>query len=245
MTRTNVVIGAGSGMGEAVARRLVGKGPLVVADLNVDVVAALARELDGRAAPVTAVAVDVAVASSVVALAEQAATFGAVIHTAGLSPTMAESRRILEVNLIGTANVLDAFTPQASEGSVAVCFASVAGHTPVSAVVADAVRRLAIGDIEELLESEAQGLPRATAAYRFSKYGVLDLVRRRAPAWGERGARVLSLSPGIIETPMGRLEAERQPIMAQMVAVTPLRRTGVPTRSPRSSSSCALTVRRT
>ena len=61
-------------------------------------------------------------------------------------------------------------------------------------------------------------------AYTYAKRGVLRLVRREAPAWGQRGARLLSLSPGIIDTPMGRQENAAQPVMEAMVARRPLGR---------------------
>lgn len=65
-------------------------------------------------------------------------------------------------------------------------------------------------------------------AYALSKRGVLRLVRRHAPAWGAKGARIVSLSPGIVDTPMGRQEAESQPVMAQMVRSSALGRVGRP-----------------
>jgi NAD(P)-dependent dehydrogenase (short-subunit alcohol dehydrogenase family) len=63
------------------------------------------------------------------------------------------------------------------------------------------------------------------AAYAISKRGVHRLVRREARAWARRGARLLSLSPGIIDTPMGRLEYDNQPVMADMVTGSALGRT--------------------
>ena len=65
-------------------------------------------------------------------------------------------------------------------------------------------------------------------AYSLAKYGVIRLCQREASAWGARGARIVSLSPGIIQTPMGQQEFDQQPMMATLVAQTPLKRMGQP-----------------
>jgi NAD(P)-dependent dehydrogenase (short-subunit alcohol dehydrogenase family) len=65
-------------------------------------------------------------------------------------------------------------------------------------------------------------------AYALSKRGVIRLVERRARVWGERGARLVSLSPGVIDTPMGRLEDANEPSMAVMVERSALAREGRP-----------------
>jgi NAD(P)-dependent dehydrogenase (short-subunit alcohol dehydrogenase family) len=65
------------------------------------------------------------------------------------------------------------------------------------------------------------------AAYAFSKRAVIRYCELAAPRWGARGARIVSISPGVIGTPMGKQEMEDKPIMKQMVAATPLQREGV------------------
>jgi NAD(P)-dependent dehydrogenase (short-subunit alcohol dehydrogenase family) len=65
-------------------------------------------------------------------------------------------------------------------------------------------------------------------AYAVSKRGVIRLVERRARRWGEAGARLVSISPGVIDTPMGRLEDANEPAMAEMVAGSATRREGRP-----------------
>ena len=65
-------------------------------------------------------------------------------------------------------------------------------------------------------------------AYALSKHGVVRLVRRQASVWGARGARLLSLSPGIVDTGMGQLEAAHEPAMAEMVEASPLARVARP-----------------
>jgi NAD(P)-dependent dehydrogenase (short-subunit alcohol dehydrogenase family) len=78
-------------------------------------------------------------------------------------------------------------------------------------------------------ELDALGLlDHSGLAYAVAKRGVVRLVERRARAWGEAGARLVSLSPGIIDTPMGRLEWDNQPVMADMVATSAAQREGRP-----------------
>jgi NAD(P)-dependent dehydrogenase (short-subunit alcohol dehydrogenase family) len=222
---TDVVIGAGSGMGAAVARRLSGSGrPLLLADRNLDAVAALADELSGE---VHAVECDITDDASVASLVEDVGTPGAIVITAGLSPTMAEGRRITEVNLVGMDRVVRAFEPSLTAGSVCVCFASMASAMvpadPAVDAILDNPRSASLLD-----ELGALGLlDHSGIAYAISKRGVIRLVERRAKAWGERGARLLSVSPGVIDTPMGRLEDANEPSMADMVSASALGREGL------------------
>ena len=223
---TNVVIGAGSGMGAAVARELAPRGRLIVADRNVEGVKGLAAELGGD---VEALACDITEAAQIDALVATIGVLDAIVLTAGLSGSMAPGRRIFEVNLIGTARVLTTVEPLLRPGSVGVCFASMSAHrVPDNAqLVAALDDPLSDGFFAGL---EALGLdPDATqVAYPVSKRGIIRMVRRLAPSWGARGARILSVSPGINDTPMNRLDEERHPVMAEIIETSPLGRRGQP-----------------
>ena len=178
---TNVVIGAGSGMGTAVARALAPRGPLIVADRNLGAVEAVAAEIGGNA---TAVECDVTDSQQIDALVAAIDSLDAIVLTAGLSGSMANGRRIFEVNLIGTARVLAAVEPLLREGTVGVCFASMSGYR-----VPDNPELMAILDdplSERFFDAFAAiGLdPDATQlAYPVSKRGVHRMVRRLCPAW--------------------------------------------------------------
>ena len=115
-TATNVVIGAGSGMGAAVAQGLAGSGPLILADRNVDEAEKVAATLGDDC---RVVACDVTDQAAVDALVETTGTLGALVLTAGLSPSMAAGRRVVEVNLLGTDRVVRAFERILQLGSVA------------------------------------------------------------------------------------------------------------------------------
>lgn len=217
-------------MGIACARRFAQSGDTVfLVDLDSERAETVAAELRSDGGDVTPVGVDVVDQSAVASLAEEVAARGqlrAIAHTAGLSPTMASWDRILSVNLIGTVHLLDAFEPLVGDGSAAVCVASQAGHLlgdpdpTLGALLSEPLTD------DFLLRSEAAGITDSGAAYGWSKWAVRRLVIERAPAWGARGGRIVSLSPGIIDTPMGQQELENQPFMPTMIEMTPLERMG-------------------
>lgn len=217
-----VITGAGSGMGQACLERL--------RTVHDQLVAVDVRELDVAGA--TAVACDVSDPAAVAALADRVGAlgpFGALVHAAGISPTMGEARRVLEINVVGTQLLLDAFEPLVVDGSAAVCFSSSAAYNIAPYVDADQEALLA----EPLA---ADFLDRATAAvgdhpgiaYAVSKVGVIRAAARASKRWAPKGGRVTSLAPGLIDTPMGRQELEHQPEMQAMLEAQPMGRMGRP-----------------
>jgi len=178
----NVVIGGASGIGQAVVPLL--EGPTLVADrAGGDVMC----DLTDRA--------------SLEAVRDQVDRLDALVVTAGVSPSMADAYTILAVDLVGMAQVLDVFDPLVAEGTVAVCVASMAGH-----LVQLSPEELAVLD-EPLDEGAVTALTNdPSVAYVYAKQGVLRLVRRLSGSWGARGARIVSVSPGVVVTPMGEAE---------------------------------------
>ena len=175
---------------------------------------------------------DIANVGSVASLADRARDLGhlrSLVHAAGISPTMGDARRILTVNLVGTQLLLGAFEPLVEPGTVAVCFGSSAAYQVAPFI--DAEQEALLGDplASDFLDRAVQlvgGDP--GFAYGLSKVGVLRAAGRAAVRWGPRGGRVVSLSPGLIDTPMNRRELEQQPVMREMLAKTPLGRVGQP-----------------
>jgi NAD(P)-dependent dehydrogenase (short-subunit alcohol dehydrogenase family) len=221
-----VVIGAASGMGMAVAQQwseaAAPDDGLLLVDRTEGSVSELARKLGAEFS-----VGDITSATAVSALADRVGAFDAAVITAGLSPTMGSGREIVDVNLAGTARVVEAPLPQVrSEGAI-VCFASTAGHmldlSRLNAVLDEPLN----DELYERLQKADAGVDDPAMAYITSKYGVLRYVRKRAADWGARGARIVSVSPGIIETPMGAREFEAQPAMKEMVEQTPIRRVGL------------------
>jgi NAD(P)-dependent dehydrogenase (short-subunit alcohol dehydrogenase family) len=219
-----LVVGAASGMGLAVAKALQGKDALIVADRNEQLLAEVAATLGPG---VVAVGVDVTDQNQVDALAEQVGPLSALVVTAGLSPTMASGRPIYEVNLIGMARLLRALEPRLVSGSAAVAFASIAAHGgPVADAVLHELDRPLAPDLAGRLEAVGVDVDDSNTAYVLSKVGVTRLPRHLAHAWGKRGLRILSLSPGVIETPMGALELANTPGISGFFAEAPIPRQG-------------------
>jgi NAD(P)-dependent dehydrogenase (short-subunit alcohol dehydrogenase family) len=172
---------------------------------------------------------DITVSADVDALVQATGELGALILTAGLSPSMAAGRRIYEVNLLGPARLLRAFQPVLVPGSVAVCFASSSAHmVPTSAEMDAILDDPTSPTFFDDLAGRGLDVDQPQLAYALSKHGVVRLVRRLAAAWGAHGARLLSLSPGIVDTGMGQLEAAHEPAMADMVRASALARMARP-----------------
>ena len=215
-----VVTGAGSGMGRACVERLRGLADVVLAaDLR-------APALDGAAG----VACDVSDPEAVRKLAAQArdcGPFRALVHAAGISPTMGDARRVLEVDLVGTQLLLDAFEPLVEPGAAAVCFSSSAAYVLAPFVNAEMEALLRAPLAPDFLERATMLVGGDSGfAYALAKVGVIRAAARAAVRWGARGGRVNSLAPGLIDTPMGRREFAQQPAMKEMLAQTPLGRFG-------------------
>jgi NAD(P)-dependent dehydrogenase (short-subunit alcohol dehydrogenase family) len=233
MTSVGIVTGAASGIGAACAQRLAGTvDVLLLADVNAAAVNANAAALAGTGVTCEAVVVDFTDGDAVRHLADRAEAAGAlcrVAHVAGISPTMAGWRRVLDVDLVGTARLIDALRPLAVRDTAIVCFASMAAYLGVQVnEAADAALDdpLAEGFFDAYAAAVGETTPDPGIAYAWAKRGVQRLVRREAPAFGAVGARICSVSPGMIDTPMGRQEYEQQPMMKVLEDMTPLRRVG-------------------
>lgn len=233
-TRPEVVVVTGAGgMGEAVVRRLGSGVSVVLADFNDAHLQGVAEGLRRDGYSVHPVRTDVSSAADVAALATVAAGLGPIrclVHTAGLSPTQATAQQIVTIDFIGTARMLDAFEPHVRPGTVAVCIASSAAT--FATLTAETEHLLATAPTDEL--SSLPVLDPSTLdagmAYVVAKRAVQVRVEAAALAWGQRGGRVVSLSPGIIATPQGNEELAGQSGdgMRAMIAMSALKRLGTP-----------------
>ena len=208
MTDVLAVIGVG-GMGYAIARRLGCGKTVVLADYNEETLASVSESLAADGHHVESRRVDVSSPESVRGLAEYAASLGSVTqvaHTAGLSPSQAPAEAILAVDLLGVALVLQEFGEVIAPGGAGVVIASMAGHM-FPPVVAEQDRALAHSPAGELLQLEfVSQLDNPGFAYGIAKQANHIRVRAASAQWGRRGARINSISPGIISTPMGQQE---------------------------------------
>ena len=234
MATVGIVTGAGRGMGLACARRLAAMvDVLLLVDLDEASVTAAAKELTASGGAAEPVVLDVTDRDGLRALAAQVQGLGtlrAVAHAAGISPTMADWRRIFTVDLVGSAMLAEALRPLATTGTATVCFASMApmlaGAAPEAAVAEVLDDPLADRFLDRLRDALGPAVEDTGMAYSWAKHGVQRFVRREAVRLGPAGARICSVSPGIIDTPQGRQEAASHAAMATFVEQTPLRREG-------------------
>ncbi len=225
-----VIIGAG-GIGQAIARRQ-GFGKIVLlADSNSAVLDEAAKALTHASYRVEVQAVDVTSRGAVRALADKAASLGAVrqvVNSAGLSPNMASPEKVLEVDLYGVALVLEEFERVIAPGGCGIVISSMAGHMPAP-LPADQEHALAFTPTEELLALpflQPGEVRDSMQAYGIAKKANHLRAQSASLSWGEKGARVNSISPGIIATPLAMHEfaSESGPIYQAMIAASPAKR---------------------
>ncbi len=234
MTNVIVVIGAGS-IGQAIARRVSAGKHVLLGDLHQDRVDAAAKVLSDAGFEVSAAIVDVSSRESVHALVETATAIGSitgVIHAAGVSPTQASSATILKVDLYGTALVLEEFGNVIAHGGAGIVIASQSGHR-LAALTPEKNKALATTPVDELLALPMLQPDHVTDplhAYQISKRGNALRVMAEAVRWGKRGARVNTISPGIIFTPLAKdeLAGSRGEGYRRMIALSAVGHSGTP-----------------
>ena len=234
MNEVVVVIGAGS-IGQACARRVSAGRRVLLADLNAASAEAAARVLADAGFDVRTSTVDVSSRESVQALVGEATALGdvwGVIHAAGVSPSQASPAAILAVDLYGTALVLELFGNVIVKGGSGVVIASQSGHR-LGALGAEENKALATTPTEDLLALpmlQPSAVKDSLRAYQLSKRGNALRVMFEAVRWGKRGARVNTISPGIIFTPLARdeLSGPRGAGYRRMIELSPTGRGGTP-----------------
>jgi NAD(P)-dependent dehydrogenase (short-subunit alcohol dehydrogenase family) len=229
-----VVIGAG-GMGTAIAHRLGSGRSIVLSDVSPQNLDAATRALTANGHDVRGVAVDVTSPQSVADLAGYAAALGpvtGVVHTAGVSPEQADIDTILHVDLVGVAMVLEQFGEVIQAGGAGVVIASMAGHfhPPMDPAVMHELASAPPWDLLAMRASAPAQFRNPQEAYGFAKRVNHLRVAAAASSWGKRGARINSVSPGIISTSMGKQELNGGwgPVMKSMIDGSAAGRIGTP-----------------
>ncbi len=234
MSEVIVVIGAGS-IGQAIARRVSAGKHVLLADLRQDNAEAAAEVLSNAGFDVSTATVDVSSRESVHALVGAAAELGDVkglIHAAGVSPSQAPPATILAVDLYGTAVVLDELGSVIAGGGAGIVIASQSGHR-LGALTAEHDAALATTPAEELLTLpmlQPDQVTDSLHAYQLAKRANSLRVKAEAVRWGKRGARVNTVSPGIIITPLAEdeLAGPRGEGYRRMIELCPAGRAGTP-----------------
>lgn len=235
-----LITGASGGMGRTCARTMGATMDLVLTDVAAAPLDALAGTLrDEGCTVLSAQAGDLgnsALLADLVETASKGGGLGTLVHTAGVSPAQADWKTILRVNSLVTAQLVAALEPVLRPGSVGVLVASMAGYQPlllpeVDRIIDEAETDADFAPIEAFLYSGAERgaeaeMAASGRAYVLSKRAVQRLCERKASTWGERGARIVSVSPGLIYTPMGRKEADGNAAIAATTQAQPVSRWG-------------------
>jgi NAD(P)-dependent dehydrogenase (short-subunit alcohol dehydrogenase family) len=205
-TEVVVVIGPGS-IGAAIARHVGAGRTLLLAAHNETTSQAAADQLRSDGYAVAVQATDISDLAQVEALAAKATELGSVtqvIQAAGVSPTQASIERIMQVDLLGTAHVLDVFARVIAPGGAGIVVASMAGHreSPYAREIENALATTETSQLLALPFLQAEQVGSSVHAYALAKRGNSLRVLTAAAAWGKRGARINTISPGVIITPL-------------------------------------------
>jgi NAD(P)-dependent dehydrogenase (short-subunit alcohol dehydrogenase family) len=217
------------------ARRVSAGKQVLLADLREANASAAAKTLGDAGFDVSVATVDVSSRESVHALVEVAQSLGTVtgmIHAAGISPTQASPETILKVDLYGTALVIEAFGNVIAPGGSGVVIASQSGHR-LPALTPEQDKDLTMTPTDELLALpmlQPQRIADPLHAYQISKRGNSLRVMAEAVRWGKQGARINTISPGIIITPLAKdeLSGPRGAGYRGMIELCPAGRAGTP-----------------
>lgn len=241
-----MITGGAGGMGLATAK-LVGRDhSLVLCDVRQDRLTTAAATLHDLGMTPTVVNCDVTDPGAVAGLldtANQLGTLASVIHTAGVSPSMGPADYVMRTNALGTANVNEAFYAIAGEGAAIVNVASMAAHMLPAEMIPTQQFPLAVQDPESFMATMLAACDivpedaRSGIAYALSKSFVRWYSQSQAERFNARGLRIVSVSPGSIDTEMGRLE--EQAGAGAMVADAAVPRWGRPEEMAELLAFCA------
>lgn len=220
MTRkstVSVITGGAGGMGQATARIIGREHRVVLADVRADRLASAAETLTGEGFDVTAVDCDVtdrAAVDKLFAAVAEVGPIASVVHTAGVSPSMGDAEYVMRTNALGTLNVNEVFYETAGEGTAIVNVASMAAYLLPEELIPAAAFPLAFSDVDAFLREtlaacDIAGPDAASGlSYAVSKSFVRWYSSSQAERFNGRGLRVVSVSPGSVDTEMGRLEEQ-------------------------------------
>ncbi|MBD5535984.1 MAG: SDR family oxidoreductase [Lachnospiraceae bacterium] len=201
-----ILTGAGQ-IGMAIARRMGYGKKIVIGDKKPENAQAIAEIMNNAGFDVVAMEMDLSSRDSILNLIAKAREYGEIsmlVNAAGVSPSQAPIEAILKVDLYGTAVLLEEVGKVIKAGGVGVTISSQSGHR-MPALSAEADEQLACTPTEELLELEIlkpENMKDTLHAYQMAKRCNEKRVMAESVKWGERGARINSISPGIIVTPL-------------------------------------------
>lgn len=225
-----VITGGAGGIGQACAKSFKDQ-PIVITDYSQQMVDTSVEYLIKQGLNVSGIACDITKKDDIEKLVKfvaDAGPFRALIHSAGVSGTVKDLKKVYTIDLIGTELLVDAFYEIAVKDSVAILLSSMMGHTitPYDKYDDALANPQAEGSFETIRQFVNED---SDVLYNFVKRGVHLLSHKNVNKWGAKGARILTVSPGVIETPMGlKAAAEHPERMEAIKQATPLKRNGKP-----------------
>lgn len=218
-----VITGGGSGMGLSAARLMGETHYVIICGRTVQKLESAIADLQARGVECEAFPCDVSSRMSVKELARHAAELGevqAVIHSAGMSPHMGDAEKIMQVNAMGTININEEFCEIMHEGGCILDVSSMSAYMAPEAILPTGAYKYAVSDKDAFYKkmmARVNLFPkklRSSMAYVTSKNFVVWYAKKCANLYGSKGIRVLSVSPGNFNTPMG--EAEKDEAVAYL-----------------------------
>lgn len=229
-----LLTGAGQ-IGMAIARRVGFGKKIVLGDKSMKNAETIARIMNEAGFDVTPVEMDLGDRDSILHIIAEARKYGEIkylVNAAGVSPSQAPIETILKVDLYGTAVLLEEVGKVIAPGGCGVIISSQSGHR-MPALTAEQDAQLATTPTEELLGLDflqPEVIRDTLHAYQLSKRGNEKRVMAEAVRWGQRGARINAIAPGIIVTPLAldEFNGPRGDFYKNMFAGCPAGRPGTP-----------------
>lgn len=228
MKKVCVITGGGSGMGLATAKILGKDNYIIIVGRTLKKLETALEELKIEEIEVEAFACDISDRASVDKLAAHAkeiGTISSVIHAAGMSPNMGDARTIMGANALGTININEAFYNVMEEGSCIIDVASMSGYLLPKFIIPLKKYKYSRIDKDIFMKkmmARVNLFPqklRSGVAYGISKNFVIWYAKTDAAKFGQKGIRIISVSPGSFETPMGELEKESVDDLTKFCAI--------------------------
>jgi NAD(P)-dependent dehydrogenase (short-subunit alcohol dehydrogenase family) len=209
-----LVIGCG-GLGSSIARALGRRHPLLIVDINAERLREVVNGLSYEGYTVSGLPCDITDAKQTAALGatmREGPGVRVLAQVAAVGKSVGSWRKMVEIDFLGAKLVADAVGPSMVRGAAAILISSLASYLPPNKPEIDAALRAPLAaDFFDALAGAIGYDPDAEEAYNYAKLGINRLAEQLAIEWGPRGVRALSVSPGMIDSPMARAEGDTLP----------------------------------
>lgn len=227
-----ILTGAGQ-IGMAIARRMGYGMKIIIGDKNIKNAQSISKTMNDAGFDTLALETDISSRKSILSLIETAKENGKItmlVNAAGVSPSQASIETILNVDLYGTAVLLEEVGKVIEPGGVGITISSQSGHR-MKQLGEEIDRQLAETPTKDLLSLDVlkpQNITDTLHAYQLAKRCNEKRVMSESVKWGEKGARINSISPGIIVTPLAidEFNGIRGDFYKNMFAKCPAKRPG-------------------